>query len=166
MSLGNAHIKGALGHLLHHDIHRTASRHGWSNAYNLRILTGQFQQCLTKDILKARRRVLIFIYQSLARFEIELSRCVPYGDILLGRGVAVTFLGVQMEQLGTFHPLQLSEDAHQFLDVVPVERPEVADVHAFEHVLLVGDGRLHRIGEADESAAAVVLHQSYLVEPA
>ena len=40
MSLGNAHIEGALGHLLHHDIHRTASRHGWGNTYNLRILTG------------------------------------------------------------------------------------------------------------------------------
>ena len=43
MSLGNAHIEGALWHGLHHDVHGATCRHSWRDTHNLGILFGQFQ---------------------------------------------------------------------------------------------------------------------------
>ena len=91
------------------------------------------------------------------RFRIELPGSVPDGDILLGGGVTVAFLCVQMEQSGALHVLQLSQDAHDFLHVVPVEWSEIADVQSFENVLLVADGRFQCVAQSDDAVAAVIL---------
>ena len=105
MSLGNADVEGALGHFLHHNVHRAARRHGRRDTDNPGVLPGQFEQRLSKDILETRRVVLVVVNQALAGLRVEFSRGVPHCDIPLGRGVAMAFLGVQVQQLGTFHSL-------------------------------------------------------------
>ena len=142
MSLGNTHVKGALRYLLHHDIHGTTCWHGRCDSDNIRVLSSQFQQRMAEHILKAWGHISCVPDQSFSRFGIELTWCMPNGDILLGRCITVAFLGVQMEQLGTFHVLQLAHDAYQFLDIMTIEGPEIADVHTFKHVLLMRNGRL------------------------
>ena len=165
MTFGNADIEGAFRHLVHHDVHGAACRHGGCHTHNLGILTGQLQQRLAKDVLETRRYVGGVLDYTLSRLGIKPAWGVPDGDILLGRGVAVAFLGVQVQQFGTAHAFQLAQDAYQFLDVVTVEGTEVADVHAFEDVLLVRNGRLDSIRQADESTTAVVLKESDAVQP-
>ena len=107
-----------------------------------------------------------FCWASSSRVCPKTSWYVPRGDVLLGRGVAVPLLGVQVQQLRTAHVLDLPEYAHQFLDVMSVEGAEVAYVHALEDVLLMRDGTLQRVRESDESLAAVVVHHALAVQPA
>ena len=71
---------------------------------------------------------------------------------------ALALDGVDMQQLGAVHVLDDSQSAHQLYDIVSVGRSEVADVHAFEDVLLAGDDALQRIVEADDALLAVFVH--------
>ena len=48
----------------------------------------------------------------------------------------MSLLCMKMQQLRTFHVLQLSEDTYQFLDVMSVVGAEIADIHALEDILL------------------------------
>ena len=90
---------------------------------------------------------------------------MPYGGLFFGGLVAFAFHRVQVEQFGASHVFQLPQHAHQPLYIVPVERPKVAYVHAFENVLLVGYGRLQRVAQSDESLSAVVVHHAARLEP-
>ena len=166
MPLSDADVEGALRHLLHHDVHRAARRHGRRHADDAVVLAGQFQQRLAEDILESGWLVGGVLDDALTGLRVKFARRMPDSDILLGRGVAMSFLSVQVQQLRSLHVLQLSQDAHQLLDVVAVERPEVADVHALEHVLLVRDGRLDGVRQTDDALAAVIVQQSFVVQPA
>ena len=96
MSFSDAHIEGALRHLLHHDIHRTAAGHGWCHTNNLRILLGQFQKRMAKHVLVFLGFVGVLIHDSLARLRIEFAWGVPGGHIFLSGSIAVSFLRMQM----------------------------------------------------------------------
>ena len=96
MAFGYTDVEGALRHLLHHDIHRTATGHSRGHADNLVVLTSQFQQGLTKHVLETGGLVAGIFHDALTGLGIKLARGVPDGDILLGGGIAVTFLGVQV----------------------------------------------------------------------
>ena len=166
VSLGDADIEGTCGHLLHHDVHRATGRHGRCHADDTLVLARQLQEGLAKDILELRRLVVLGSFEYLSCLGIELTRRMPYGLIVLCRCIAMTFLRVQVEQLRTFHVLQLPQHAHQLLHVVSVEGPEVAYVHTFEDVLLVRDSTLQGITETDESLSAVVFQQAVTLHPA
>ena len=112
---------------------------------------------MSEDILVFLGLGWITVYDAFARLRVELAWGVPCGDVALGGRIAVTFLRMQMQQLRSFHVLQLLENTHQLLDVVSVERPEVADVHAVEDVLLMGDGALDGIRETLQSVLAVIV---------
>ena len=120
---------------------------------------------MTKHILVFLRFVGIVVHQSLARVRIELAWGVPGGHVFLCRGVAVTLLSVQVQQFRTSHVLNLSEDAHEFLDVMPVEGSEVSDVHSLEDVLLVRDGTLQGVRQADNAVFPVVIEHALAVHP-
>ena len=120
---------------------------------------------MSEYVLVFLRLVGVFVNDALTRLRVELARGVPCGDILLGRGIAVAFLRVQVQQFGAFHVLHLTEDAYQFLDVMAVEGTEIADVHALEHVLLMTDGRLEGVIQTYQTMSAVVAHHTAFVEP-
>ena len=147
VALSNAHVESAVGHFPHEEIHRAARRHGWRDAYNIRILPSQFNQCVTKHVLIAHGRILAARTDTLTALHIEFSRRVPQGGFFLGGLVALSLRGMYVEYLRPFHILNFAQDAHQFYDVVAIRRPEVADVHALKYVLLVGQQRLETIVE-------------------
>ena len=70
-----------------------------------------------------------------------------------------------MQQLGTSHLLQLPQHPNQFLHVVTVERTEVAYVHSLEDVLLVRDGTLQGVAQADKPLTAVVFQHAVTLHP-
>ena len=70
-----------------------------------------------------------------------------------------------MQQFGAFHVLQLSQDAHDFSHVVSIKRSEVPDVHAFEDVLLVADGRLDGVVEPQDTFLSVLTKVAAMMEP-
>ena len=70
-----------------------------------------------------------------------------------------------MEEFRAFHIFQLSENTYQFGYVVAIERTEVTDVHAFKHILLVGQCRLQGIVQAQQSFPTFVVQQSLSVQP-
>ena len=90
----------------------------------------------------------IFVNDALSCFWVKPAWCVPRGDILLGRGIAVSLLSVQVQQLRPFHVLHLTKDSHQFLYVMSVVGTKVTDVHAFKDVLLMGNSALEGIGQS------------------
>ena len=166
MTFGDTDVEGTLRHLFHHNVHRAAGGHGGRHAHDLRILFGQFQKGMTEHILIFLGFVGVVVHDTLTCIWIELAWGVPDGHILLCRGVAVTFLGVQVQQLWTLHVLDLFEDAHQFLHVMSVEGTEVADVHTLEDVLLVRDGALQGVRQTDETLAPFVAEHTLAVHPA
>ena len=105
------------------------------------------------------------MHNALARVGIEFSGRVPHGSLLFGRFVAFTFDGVQMKQLRPFHVFELLQHTHNFNDVVAIERAEIADVHAFEHVLLMAQCTLQRVVKADEPFAPAVVEITFAAQP-
>ena len=167
VSLGDAHVEGSLGHLLHHDVHRAASGHGGCHAHDAGVLPRQLEQRLAEHLLVLHLLTAsVVALQQLARLGVELSRCVPHGGVVLAGCKAVALLRVQVQQLRPFHVLQLAQYAHQLLHVVAVEGSEVAYVHAVEDVLLVRDGALQRVAQAYEALSAVVLQHSVALHEA
>ena len=70
-----------------------------------------------------------------------------------------------MKQLRTFHVFELLQHTHNFNNVVAIERAEIADVHAFEHVLLMAQRTLQCIVEANESFASAVVEITFAAQP-
>ena len=56
--------------------------------------------------------ILRIALNQLSRLRIELTGGMPHRCVMLRRGIAVAFLRVQMQQLGTVHVLDLPQDAH------------------------------------------------------
>ena len=165
MAFGNADIERAVGHGLHHDVHGATRRHGRCDTDDAIVLPGQLKECLTEHILIFRRLVAVVAHQAFTSLGIELSGCMPDGGLLFGGLIALALRGMQMQELRSAHFLQLPENAHQLLHVMSVERSEIADVHAFEDVLLVGQCRLQRIVQSNEAFAAVVVHHATCLQP-
>ena len=70
-----------------------------------------------------------------------------------------------MEELRAFHLLQLSQDTHQFDNVMSVEGSEVSDIQSFKDILLMTDSRFQGIAQTDDSFAAVILEIAFGMEP-
>ena len=145
MSFSDAHIKHAVRHFLHHDVHGAARRHGWRNADDARILTCKFEERLAEHGLVFQRIRTVLLLDALSRLGIEESGGVPDGSLLLRGGISLTFHSVEMQELGTAHVLELFQYAHHLADIIAVERSEVAYVHALEDVLLMGKALLRRM---------------------
>ena len=63
---------------------------------------------------------------------------------------------MQMQEFRSAHVHQLAQDAHEVDDIIAVEGSEVPDVHSLEDILLMADGTLQRIIEADDTLPALV----------
>ena len=165
MSLGDSHVEGTVGHRLHHDVHGASCRHGWCHTYYFWVLLGEFQKRVAEYILVFRRFVAGVCDEALTSFRVEFARCMPDGSTLLGRFVTLALGGMQVEQLRTFHFLELLQQSYHFLDVMTVERTEVSDIHSLEDVLLMAQCRFQRIVQADDALLAVVVEVAFGVEP-
>src|SRR6056297_1961052 len=74
MLLGNAHIEGTVGYLLHHHLQGGAARHGRGNAHDLPVLFGQLQERVAKYILETRRLWFVrFLHQELTGLAVKLA---------------------------------------------------------------------------------------------
>ena len=165
MAFGNTHVEGALRHLLHHDVHRTSCWHGRSHSHYLWILFCEFKQGFAKYLLEFRRLVLTVFTNTFTSIYVKFSGCMPDGCLVFCRCITISFLRVQMEQLRTFHILQLTEQAHDFLHIMTVKGTEVTDVHALEDILLMRDGTFHGIAQSDKSLSAVFFQITIAVQP-
>ena len=165
VAFGYAHVEHAVGHCLHHDVHRAAGGHGGRHAHYPRVLACQLQQGVAEHVLVLGGLVLRVVAYPFACVHVKLARRVPYRGSLLGRAVALALYGVQVQQLRPPHVFQLAQYAHQLFHVMPVERPEIAYVEPLEYVLLVAEGRFERVAQAYEALAAVVLEVAARAQP-
>ena len=166
MTLGYTYIECPVGHLLHHDVHRTTTWHGGCHSNYLWILFGQFQQCVTEYILIFLWLCGIVVHNTFTSIGVEFSGSVPCGHIFLCRCITMSFLGVQVQQFWSCHFLQLTKYSYQLLHVVSVKGTKVLDVHAIEYVLLVRYGTLHGVCQSYQSLLAVIVHHAVAVKPA
>ena len=120
---------------------------------------------MSEHVLKLGRLARGVGKQPFARLGIELAGGVPHGGRFLGRLVSLAFHCVQVEQLGAFHVFQLAQHAHHLAHVVPVERPEIADVHALKDALLVAKGALDGVVQADDALAPVLGEVAFGMQP-
>ena len=58
--------------------------------------------------------------------------------MFLGRGEAFSFDRVEMQYFGTFEVFNVTQYPRKVLYVMAIDRTEVADVHSFEYILLLG----------------------------
>ena len=164
MALGNTDIEGTFGHFLHHDVQGAARRHGGCDSDDFIVLAGQFHYCMSEYILKAWRQSVGVAFQSFAGLFVEFSRGMPFGGRFFGGFKSFALYGVQMEQLGPLHVLDALQHFYQLDDIMSVPRTEIADIHAFENILLVADERFDGVIEADDAFFAVVVQPSPAVE--
>ena len=166
MPFRNAHVEHLLGHGILEYVHGATRRHGGSHSHYQGILFRQLQQSLAKHSLILRWHIPRLFRQPFTRIGIKLPWRVPYGSVLLRRLISHAFRGVQMQQLGTRHILQLPKDAHDFLYVMSVEGAEIAYVHALKDILLPTDDRFQSVVQAQDDVSAVVVENSLTMQPA
>ena len=135
MSFGDTDVETTLRHLFHQNIHRTARRHGRRYPHDPLVGTGQIEQRLSENILISGH--LGLADDPLARFRIEFARSVPYRLIALGRLIALSFYGHHMQQLGTLDAPQGRQHPHQFRQIMPVDRTEIAEIQTFEQIAVL-----------------------------
>ena len=164
MPFGNAHVESPVWHGIHQHIHGASRRHGRRDAYNAWIQMGQFYQRMAKHLLESWRQSLRVFMLLFSCLRIEFPSGMPSGRILLGRFEALAFLSVQMQELRPLHLLELLQDTHQVLHIVPIDRSEVAYVHTLEDVLLLRNGAFQTVAQADERLAAIIVHQAHLLQ--
>ena len=95
MTLGDAYIEAALGHLTHHYVHRAARGHGGGDTHDALILACKVEERLTKDILIAVGGVCRL--GALTCFKVKTPWGVPYRGVCLGRSVTLALYGLDMQ---------------------------------------------------------------------
>ena len=98
----------------------------------------QFHQCISENVLEQGRHSFRIGYETLSGDGIELAGSVPFGGVFLGRGEAFSFDRVEMQYFGTFEVFNVTQYPRKVLYVMAIDRTEVADVHSFEYILLLG----------------------------
>ena len=77
---------------------------------------------------------------------------MPYGLIILGRSVALTLSGDDVQQLRLVDILQCAEHTYQFLHIVAIQLPEISEIQTLEEVTILQqallDGIAHLLEEA------------------
>ena len=165
MSFGNADIKHPVGHCMHHYVHRTSCRHGWSDANDVGIGFGKFEKRSSEHFLILQWIWIGSIRNALTGLGVELAGGMPYGSLAFSGFITFTLYCVKVEQLGATHILKLFEYAHSFANIVAVERSEVANIHTLKHVLLMRERRLQGIVKTNNALATVVVEIAHGVQP-
>ena len=88
------------------------------------------------------------------------ARCMEDNGVLLGSLESFPLDGVNMQQLGPLHILDLTQGGHQLYYVMAVAGSEIADVHTIEDVLLVGQQGLQRVVEPDNLLTAALVQDA------
>ena len=135
MAFGDADVKRTFRECFLHIGHGAARCHGCCDAYDFRILFGQFNQRFAENVLVFHAAVALFS-DNLARFLVEFSGSMPECWIFFGRFVAFTFCRAEVKDARTVHVLDVVEHANEAFDVVSVIRSEITDVQPFKYVLL------------------------------
>ena len=91
---------------------------------------------------------------------------MPCGRVLFGGGESFPLDGSEVEQARPFHVFDVGEHSDNAVDVVAVERPEIAYVQPLEQVLFVNPERFEAVGEAQHGAAAAVADEAQPLERA
>ena len=132
MLLCNADIEEPVRHLFRQKVHPATGRHGWSNAYNLRIMFGQIEKRLSEHVLIAADAVSG--RNSLACLRVENAGCMPDGLLLLRRSIPLSFFGYYMQDARSPEVTDFLERRDHLSDVVAVNRSEVAEAESLEDV--------------------------------
>ena len=88
--------------------------------------------------MERRRQIAGIRLEAFSGFRIELARCMPDIGILLGRFESFSFHSVQMQYFRSLHIFDVPQDTGYVFHIVSIDRAEVADVHPFKDILLLG----------------------------
>ena len=164
VALGDTYVEDPVGHLLLHDAHRAARRHGRRDAEDARVGARQLQQRIAEHVLIARALAVGVLRDDLPRLLVEATGVVPRRRLQFRRAIALALDRVHVQELGPLHILDLRERLDQFYHVVAVHGTEVADIEALEDVLLIGQQGLERVVEPDKAVLARVVEEAELHE--
>ena len=166
--LGDSHVEHLCGQLVFHYAHRGARQHRGGDSHYFLILAGELQQRLAEYFLIFHRMRLPVVgsLDYLAGGGIEAAGGMPCRGVLLGGCVPFPFLGLDMQYPRTLHILDVVEHFHKGAHVVPVDRPEIADVQPLEDVLFAREKRFQTVVEPQYGALALIRHQMELAEEA
>ena len=88
---------------------------------------------------------------------------MPSRLVILGRLIALAFLGDDMEHFGSLVVLDLAEDTHQVQYIVSICRTKIAEVESLEDIaLLSGYQGLEVVGETEYAPLIVVINKVQL----
>ena len=159
MFLCYAYIKSPVGETLHHEIHRTACRHGRCDADDSLICLCKFYKRLAKDILKTRWHSFRVFFDNLSCLWIELSRGMPDRCLLFGWFITLALDCANMQHLRTFQVFDLAQEMNKTHNIMTIYWSEISDIKSLEDILTAGEQRLERVVEPNHSTAHAIFHQ-------
>jgi hypothetical protein len=167
MLLGDADVEEAVGQLLGELPQARALAHGRGDGQDLRFAPGDLDHGLAEGARIGRAPVLA---ERLAGEDLERPRAVELLRVEAGRRIAPAFLGHALDEDGPLKGLGRFEGLDERLDVVAVDRADVADAELLEDEpgeeglldqLLQGPaglyGRLAELRDAPEDGLGLVL---------
>ena len=150
MFFGDAHVNHAVRQILHHNIKTAACRHGGSDTHDALVLFRKFQKRIAEHT--RQRRVRIARLHRKPAFGVERATTMILCRVLLGSGKAAAFFGKHMHKARPLLVLDAFKNHHKFIDVVTVNRTEIADAQIFEETSRL-HGILRRILDLQEEVA-------------
>ena len=97
---GDTYIEATLRHLVNHYRHRTSGRHSGRNADDALVDACEVEEGMSEDILQLGG--VAAALDALSGVRVVSPWCMPYGEVALGGGIAVSLLRDDVEQFWGF----------------------------------------------------------------
>src|SRR5690349_8449510 len=163
---GNSHVESPVRHLPHHDVHGRSRRHGGCDTDYFVVAPGQFNQCMTKNILVLRRlRTLVSLLVDFTRDLVECPRRMPGGGVaFFGGGESLALDGDAVKDLRSLNILQIAEDGYQMIYIMAVDRTEIPQIQRFKKIALCQQGGLDPVLELGDDLLSTLSEIGKLAE--
>ena len=138
MLFGNAHVNHAIRAFLRHDVQAATRRHRSRNPNNSLVLLCKFQKRIAEHVREGGVRVPR--RQRKPAFGVKRAATMILCRILLGSRKTAALFGKHVHKARALLVLDAFKNHHKFVDVMTVNRSEIADAQILEET-----SRLHGV---------------------
>ena len=131
MLLCHAHIKETLGVGVCKELQTRTILHCGRDGTDLLV----FRALLVQDIAEHRRERLLWSHLRVwdAVDQIKGRNTVEVTGVALSRGIALAFLGHDMQEMGAGLPVDIAQDSFKLRLIVTIKRTIIVEAHILEH---------------------------------
>ena len=147
MLLCHAHIKETLGVGVCKELQARTVFHGGRDGTDLLV----FRALLVQDIAEHRRERLLGSHLRVrdAVDQIKGRNTVEVTGVALSRGIALAFLGHDMQEMGAGLPVDIAQDSFKLRLIVTIKRTIIVEAHILKHGRMIHCPAHHSLAVLD-----------------